>query len=464
MNSSTKNLLYINQGLNNNGIPTFEEKAEAYGIADEGSSIQGTFFDYDNDGDLDLYVINYPETPFETGVSEFVYKMNLALKISSNTLYENIGNNTFKDVTDQSGLKSFGLTNSSAIGDFNQDGWMDIYDSNDFASPDIFYFNNGDGTFTDQIHNTTNHTVFYAMGSDVSDFNNDGLLDFFQLDMAPEDNFRSKANMKSMNIEMFNQIESSGFQAQYMENALQLNMGTDKYGFTRFSDISRLAGISLTDWSWAALFADLDNDGFKDLFVTNGTRRDINNKDYFKKIKEKYSGLDHGKIDILSVINGIPSEKIENYAFKNKGDYIFDDVSQSWGLNLKGFSNGAAYADLDNDGDLDLVVNNIDETSSVFINTANDEGKTNYLQIKLEGKSGNPSGIGTKITLYQQGKLQFQEVMLSRGFQSSVSPIVHFGLGSEPIIDSLLVVWPGGNVQKLTDIKSNGRITKPLDG
>ena len=453
--ATKKNLLYINKGLNKEGIPTFVEQAEAYGIADSGNSTQSTFFDYDNDGDLDLYVLNYPPTPFQSSLSYYKRKLQTASSIESNTLYRNNGDNTFTDVTKTSGLHQFSLSLSVAIGDYNDDGWQDMYVSNDFESLDNFYLNNGDGTFTDQLTKATNQVSFYGMGTDVADINNDGLLDIIQLDMTPKDNRRSKSNMQSMNIEKFENMTKDVFFYQYMQNSLQVNRGIDENGIPHFSNVSQLSGVALTDWSWASLFADFDNDGFKDLFVTNGSRREINNKDFFNKLKKEHGHKKKEDMDLLKYIEQMPSEKIENYVFKNNGDITFTDISREWGLNHKGFSNGTAYADLDNDGDLDLVVNNFDEPSIVYKNTTSDKKSLNYLQFKFKGNFKNPLGIGTKVTIYHKGNMQHQELMLTRGFQSSVSPKLHFGLGNYTKVDSILVVWQDGKQQKLNNIVGN---------
>ncbi|HFA48121.1 MAG TPA: CRTAC1 family protein, partial [Bacteroidetes bacterium] len=419
--ATTKNMLFINNGLNNNGIPTFTEGAEKRGIADEGHNTQGVFFDYDKDGDLDLYVANYPPTHFKT--PNYSYQIFIEKKApeKSDKLYQNNGDGYFKDITKEAGLLNFGLSLSATVGDFNQDGWDDIYVSNDFATPDYFYINNGDGTFTDKIKEATKHTAYFGMGADAADFNNDGLLDILQMDMTPADNRRNKANMASMNIPAFWEIVSMGMHYQYMQNTLQLNNGTDQNGLPHFSDISRLAGMSSTDWSWAALFADLDNDGWKDVFITNGTRRDINNKDYFKKI-EKASYQVKKSFKKLDLTLNMPSEKVGNYAYKNNGDLSFTSIIKDWGLAHEGFTNGAAYADLDNDGDLDMVINNIDEPAIVFKNKTSDLNAGNYLRFKLTGSDKNLFGIGTKILLKNKNQIQYQELTLSRGFQSSVEP------------------------------------------
>lgn len=452
--TTKKNLLYINNGPDENGVPSFSEEAEKYGIADEGSSTQGTFFDYDKDGDLDLYVANYPFTSFKT--TNYSYAMYIQRKKPENSdnLYRNNGNGVFEKVTEEAGILNFGLSLSATVGDFNNDGWEDVYVSNDFATPDFFYFNNGDGTFTDKMREAMPHTAFYGMGADASDFNNDGLLDLVQMDMTPENNRRNKANMASMNIPGFWEIVSYGMHFQYMQNALQLNQGIDENGLPHFGDISRIAGMSSTDWSWASLIADFDNDGWKDIFVTNGTRRDINNKDYFKKI-DKANKTEKKKFNFLDLTLKMPSEKVDNYAFKNNGDLTFDNVIEEWGLSHLGFSNGASYADLDNDGDLDLVVNNIDEESIVYQNTTVEKNAGNYLRVKLFGPENNPNGIGAKVELTTNSGKQFQHLTMTRGFQSSVEPILHFGVNNEQSVNNLMVTWPDGKINTLENVPAN---------
>jgi len=440
------NQLYIN-----NGDLTFTEEAEKYGIADNGNSTQASFIDYDHDGDLDLYVANYPPNRTSAPIIFYKKKMDNPTLEESDHLYRNNGNNTFTDVTKEAGILNFGLTLSVSIGDFNQDDWPDIYVSNDFASPDFFYINTKDGHFKEMSKTSFKHITLYGMGSDVGDYNNDGWLDMIQLDMTAADNRRLKANMSGMNLDSFWEIVNDGMHYQYMQNSLQLNRGLDDKGNLMFSETSRIAGISSTDWSWSALFADLDNDGWKDIYITNGSRRDVNNTDYFKQLQKKTRFL---KLT-LDDINNIPSEKIENYVFKNDGDLTFTDTSKKWGLNLKGFSNGMAYGDLDNDGDLDLVINNIDSIASIYKNTASDNNINHYLRFKLNGPKFNLNGLGTKIKIQNKGKIQFQELYLTRGFQSSVEPFVHFGLGNIETVDSVNVVWPDGKSQLLTNLKAD---------
>ena len=456
--ATTKNQLYINQGVGEEGKISFIEEAEIRGIADSGRSTQGTFFDYDKDGDLDLYVANYPATGFKTPAYSYAIYVDSKEEAKSDKLYQNKGDGTFEDVTVQSGILNFGLSLSATVGDFNQDGWEDIYVSNDFASPDYFYFNNGDGTFRDEVKTTTKHTAFFGMGTDVADINNDGLLDILQMDMTPEDNRRNKANMASMNIAGFWEIVNYGLGYQYMQNAVQLNNGIDQDGLPHFSDISRITGMSSTDWSWAGLMADFDNDGWKDVYITNGTRRDINNKDYFNSI-EKASYKVKKEFNNLDLTLNLPSEKIKNYAYKNNGDLTFEQVTDYWGLDFAGFSNGASYADLDNDGDLEIIINNIDHPSMIFKNHATEQKKGNYIKIRLEGSDGNRHGLGAKVTLKSNDNLQYQESTLTRGFQSSVSPELHFGVGDMTTIDEIKIEWPNGHQQTLNNIPANQSLT-----
>ncbi len=444
--SNKKNNLYIN-----NKDLTFTESAKEYGLDDNGSSIQSVFFDYDLDGDLDLYVANYPIAPFGSPNSYYLNKMRHLKNGDSDHLYQNNGKEGFIDVSIESGIANYGLSLGISVGDYNNDGFEDIYISNDFNTPDRFFINNGDGTFNDKLKEATYQTSWFGMGSDVADFNNDGLLDFIQVDMTPRDNRRAKENMASMNASLFWNTVESGFHYQYMFNSLQLNRGVSKTKGVQFSNISRIAGIPTTDWSWAPLFADFDNDGWKDIFITNGIKRDVNNKDFFnaKSVKANLTG----KIDGSGYVN-IPSEPIENRVFKNNGDLTFENLSADWGLNLKGFSHGCAYADFDNDGDLDLVVNNMDQTASLFKNQSNTEEKR-YLRIKLTGTSNNTLGLGTKVKLFHNGTMQHQELTLTRGYESSVEPIIHFGVGNIKKVDSISIVWPDGKNEVLKDINTN---------
>ncbi|WP_445736160.1 FG-GAP-like repeat-containing protein [Mariniflexile sp.] len=439
------NELYIN-----NGDLTFTESAAKYGIDDIGNSVQATFFDYDLDGDLDLYVANYPPTKFNALQSYYQYKMHNPSDVETDKLFRNDGG-TFTNVTDAAGLRSFGLTLSATVGDLNNDGWPDLYVSNDFSSPDFFYINNKNGTFSEHVKEATKQTAFYGMGVDIADFNNDQLLDILQVDMMAKDNRRQKANMASMNPNLFWNTVDAGFHYQYMQNELQMNNGNLLDSVPVFSNVSRIAGVSNTDWSWGPLFADLDNDGWKDIFISNGTRREINNQDYFKKVNKE--ALNENPKNSLEKSLAIPSEKIDNFVFKNNGDLTFKKVNEDWGLTDKGFSNGCVYVDLDNDGDLEIITNNIDDTASVFENKSSD--KNNFITLNFKGPDKNKFGLGVKAFVSTQGNTQFQEMTLTRGFQSSVSPQLHFGIGQASIVDSLKIIWPGGKIQKLKNVSKN---------
>lgn len=437
------NELYIN-----NGNGTFTEKAKEYGIDDIGNSVQGTFFDYDKDGDLDLFVANYPPTKFNSATGDYVQMMLHVKDNESGHLYRNDGNH-FTNVTEQAGVKNYGLSLSATVGDLNNDSWPDIYVSNDFNSPDFLYINNQDGTFKEVVKEAMAHNSFYGMGVDISDFNNDGNLDLFQVDMDAKDNRRKKANMSSMNPKLFWDVIDAGFNYQYMHNCMQLNTGVYENGIPHFGNVSRITGTSSTDWSWGPLFADFDNDGNKDLFVTNGTRREINNNDFFHSLE----ALNLKPKDLLKKSQEIPSEKIDNFMFQNNGNLNFEQANKKWGIEFKGFSNGVAYVDLDNDGDLDIVVNNIDDYASVFENSSSK--RNNYIKVNFKGNSKNTYGLGNRVYVRTKKGTQLQELTLTRGFQSSVAPELHFGVGKEKTIDEVKVVWTNGKVQKLYNVKAN---------
>ena len=440
-----KNVLYINNQDN-----TFSEQAEKYGLANAGNSVQSTFFDYDNDGDLDVYVANYPPTSFSSPNNFYRFKMANVKDIESDKLYKNEGGK-FVDVSKEAGITSFGLSLSATAADLNNDGWKDIYVSNDFATPDYLYINNQDGTFTEQVKQATKQTCYYGMGVDIADFNNDNLLDILQVDMSAHNNRRSKANMASMNPRQFWSTVYSGFHYQYMQNSLQLNNGLVQSNtkIPDFSNVSRLAGMSSTDWSWGPLFADFDNDGWKDVFITNGTRKEINNRDYFKKLDKSRNKRD----SLLYKSSKIPSEKIDNFIFKNNKDLTFSKSNDDWGLSYEGFSNGCVYADLDNDGDLDIVVNNIDDYASVFENK--NTNNNNFLSVDLSNFVNNKFGVGARVEVVSGGIKQLQELTQTRGFQSSVGSTIHFGLGKNQIIDTIKITWPNGKLQLLTDVAVN---------
>lgn len=453
---TTKNLLYINNAKEN-GTPTFTEMGEQFGVADEGNSTQAVFFDYDRDGDQDLYVLNYPISTAGQNMQKFnYYKQNNVPYTDSDRLYQNNGNR-FVDATKEAKLSKYGLSLGVSVGDYNQDGWQDLYVSNDFVTPDYFLINNKDGTFTDYNLELTKHTAYFGMGTDAADFNNDGYLDFFQADMLPSDNRRSKANMDSMDPDRFHRIVENDMHHQYSANMLQLNMGLNQDGLPLFSDVARLSNVHSTDWSWGPLFADFDFDGHQDLMVTNGIRYEINNKDFFIELAE----VDLETADLVSLNSQMPSEKIPNLIYKNSGNLEFEDVTEQWGFYEKGFSNGAAYGDLDNDGDLDLVINNLNEVASVFKNRAVENSLGNFVKIRLMGPENNPFGIGAKVWVSTKEGQQYQELIMTRGFQSSVPAELVFGLGHSDRIASIKVEWPDGNTYLLEDVEVN--ITQVLD-
>jgi len=460
LSGNRENLLFINHGINNDGIPVFREEAEKYDINDPGMSTQATFFDYDNDGDMDLYVANYPVTSFKA--MPYVYKqiMRNVKWIDSGHLYRNDGDSAFTDVTEDSGLLAFGLTLSATVSDFNQDGYKDIFISNDFTCPDYFFFNNCDGTFTDRAGEVLGQTSFYGMGADIADYNNDGLHDIIQIDMAPEDNKRAKVNMSAMPAEEFDQMVKEGLHHQYRYSTLNLNNGILKNDLPFFTNAAWIAGVTSTDWSWAALFADFDLDGWKDLYITNGSRRDMNNADYFNKIgKPDYFSKGSDEHELLEQALNMPSKALPNYIFRNNGDLTFTRYNEQWDITEPSYSNGVAYADLDNDGDLDLIVNNIDQEALIYKNNAVETKSGNYLKIKFDGPPKNKSGIGAVVTIWHNGKKQMSELTLTRGYLSSVEPILYFGVAKDKVIDSLKVQWSDGKVEVLANINSNMELT-----
>jgi len=449
------NQLFVNQGTDENGLPTFVEKAAEYGIADNSNSTNATFFDYDNDGDLDLFVI-VNRMRLDQQPSRYRKKAKDGSSATTDKLYENVwdenlGHPVFKNIGKQAGILTEGFSLGVNICDLNEDGWKDIYITNDYLSNDLLYINNQDGTFTNQADIYFKHTSFSAMGNDVMDLDNDGDSEIIALDMLPKDNYRRKTMMPPNKYVDYINNEKFGYQFQSMRNTLQANRGVTTLQDSQavFNDVGLMAGIAATDWSWAPLVADFDNDGQRDLIVTNGFPKDVTDRDFIDYNMEVGAYAKDGFL-----IDKIPSVKINNYAFKNNGDLSFADVSKEWGIIEPSFSNGAAYGDLDNDGDLDYVVNNINQAASVYENK--NLTQTNWLRIQLKGPKANPLGLGTKVFVYADSLgMQVIDFTLTRGYLSSVEPFLHFGLANHQEADSVVVIWQDGKQEKLTNIPTN---------
>lgn len=444
--SKRANMLFVNQGLNENGVPVFEEQALQFGIAETGNSMGATFFDYNMDGFLDLYVLNNEQS--KAVPSNYRQKITDGSAINNDQLYRNNGDGTFTNVTIAAGITIEGFGLGIAVADLNQDGWSDIYISNDYLTNDILYINNQDGTFSNRSKEMLGHQSMFSMGSDISDYNNDGYLDIITLDMLGETNFRKKTTIGKNSYQTYIYNEQWGFEYQHVRNMLHAGNGPDM----PFSEIGFMAGIYQTDWSWSPLFVDVDNDGHRDLLVTNGFPRDITDKDF-----ANYRADVGNVATVRQLLDSIPIVKIPNYSFKNSGDWTFEDIGATWGLNRPSFSNGAVYADLDGDGDLDYVVNNINDPAFVFENTLNQQPeKSNYLRIKLKGPKNNAMGLGTKIVIrFGEGQFQYHEQHLTRGYMSAVEDVVHFGLGDTGQIQSLEILWPDGKYQEVISPKPN---------
>jgi hypothetical protein len=445
-----RNMLFINNGLNKNGLPTFSEKAAEYKLDDAGYSVNAAFLDFDNDGDLDLYVLTNER--LKNSPTNYRPKIIDGSSPNNDRLYRNNGDGTFTNVSKEAGISIEGFGLGLAIADFNADGWPDIYVSNDYLSNDVLYINKN-GKFTNRIADFIGHQSQFSMGNDAADVNNDGLPDIITLDMLPEVNARKKTTISNKSYLTYVNNEKFGYEYQYIRNMLHLNNGLSQG--IKFSEIGQLAGIYQTEWSWSPLFADFDNDGYKDLFITNGFPKDITDRDFaiFRADKENIAGIRY-------LLDSIPVIKVSNYAYKNNGDLTFLDVTKDWGLEVPSFSNGAAFSDLDNDGDLDFVVNNINDVAFVYENKKrklNQEGNetSNFLRMQLNGPSQNKNGIGSKITLKHNGTIQFLENYTSRGFLSSVEPLAHFGIGNSKEIDTVIIQWPDKKTQTLFKVNGN---------
>ncbi len=452
------NELYINQGLDTKGIPTFKEEAAQYGLADEGYSTQATFLDYDRDGYLDMFLVENSYRPANSfGIRNI---RNVRDKLGGQKLFHNDGNGHFTDVSAKAGIFggeiAFGL--GVVVSDVNRDGWPDIYVSNDFFERDYLYINNHDGTFDERLDREMPYLSYFSMGLDIADINNDGWPDIYTTDMLPEDEYRLRTTSTFEGWDTYQAKVKNGFHYQLMRNMLQLNNGNGT-----FSDIGQMVGVARTDWSWSALLADLDLDGYKDIYVTNGLARDVTSQDYVAFLANQQTTLTANKgkkVDYKALTDATTSTKLEHYVFRNKGDLTFANETANWGLDKPSFANGATYADLDGDGALDLVVNNVDDTAFIYRNNARTLLSANhYLQVKLDGEGHNRFGIGSKVTL-QNGKQTFyQELSPTRGFQSSVDYILTFGLGKMDTVQSVTVTWPDGRVSNVKNVAANQRIT-----
>ena len=440
--SMRKNMLYIN-----NGDLTFTEQAKSYGLDDDAHTTHAAFLDYDLDGDLDVYLLN--NTTDELGPNIIRPKRVNGEMINTDRLYRN-DNDKFTNVSFEAGILKEGYGLGVAVGDVNQDGWPDIYVSNDYLSNDLLYINNHDGTFTDQAQTYFKHTSYSSMGCDMADYNNDGLPDIVALDMLPPDQTRRMLMIGSYNYNRFRSERLNGYYPQYIRNTLQLNQGKAPDQQTVFSEIGLLAGIHSTDWSWAPLLADLDNDGLKDLAVTNGYPRDITNMDFAsyranKMMNGQYN--DRILLELIREVNEVKGAYLPNFVFQNQGDLTFKDRSVDWGFTQPSFSHGAAVADLDNDGDLDYITNNAYDKVFVYENKAQQHLSNHFLKLDLKGTPENPGAIGTKVWLFRDSLQQYYEHYPFRGYQSSVEPVVHFGLGKKRQIDSVVIQWPDNHRQ-----------------
>ncbi|MCD9014045.1 FG-GAP-like repeat-containing protein [Parachryseolinea silvisoli] len=443
-----KNMLFINKGLNEQGLPVFADEAEAYGVTDGGYSVTAAFLDYDRDSDLDLFVlINQRMDHLPTN-----YRPKIAdgTALNNDRLYRNNGNGTFTDVSVTAGITLEGFGLGLSVADLNLDGWPDLYISNDYLSNDVLYMNQRDGTFRNKIAEYVGHQSQFSMGNDAGDINNDGRPDIITVDMLPENNDRKKTTISNKSYLNYIHNEKYGYEYQYVRNMLHLNNGFEKG--IKFSEIGQMAGVYQTEWSWSPLFADIDNDGYKDLLVTNGFPKDVTDKDF-----SNYRN-DVGKVaSAAQLIDSIPVVRIPNYAFRNNGDLTFTDATKAWGLDVPSFSNGAAYADFDNDGDLDYVVSDINEAALFFENTlytpdSDAPPASNFLRVRF------PQGVmavGAKVWLRDGNRTQYQEYYPSRGFLSTVEPTLHFGLGASRQADTVWIAWPDGTLQQLVQVPAN---------
>ena len=455
--SDRANELYINQGNDAKGAPKFKEMAREYGLAEEGYSTQAAFLDYDRDGRLDLFLINNSYRPANSfGLRN---TRNVRDPLGGQKLFHNDGNGHFTDVSAKAGIYgaeiAFGL--GVVVSDVNKDGWPDIYVSNDFFERDYLYINNHDGTFDERLDKEMPYLSSFSMGLDIADINNDGWPDIYTTDMLPEEENRLRTTSNFEGWESYQTKIQNGFHHQFMRNMLQLNNGNGT-----FSDIGQLAGVARTDWSWSALIADLDLDGYKDIYVTNGLARDVTSQDYVAFLgdaRTMSAATKGGKVDFRKLIDAMPSTKLKHYSFHNNGDLTFTKTTDSWGLGTPSFANGSSYADLDGDGAPDLVVNNVNDEAFIYRNNARSLLPDNhYLQVVLDGDGSNRFGIGATVTVRDGTQTLYQEESPTRGFQSSVDYVLTFGLGKADSVRSLHVDWPDGRQSELANVAGNRRV------
>ncbi len=455
------NLLFINQGNNADGIPTFTEEARQYGLDDKGYSTQAAFLDYDLDGDLDMYLL--------TNGLEKTIRNNLRPKRiqgeapTTDRLYRKNADGSYTNVSSEAGIRIEGYGLGVVVCDINLDGYPDIYTANDFLSNDLMWVNNQDGTFTNKASTYFKHQTHNGMGVDIADFNNDKRPDITVLDMLPEDNYRQKMMIPYVNRDRFKMNKNFDYQDQYMRNTLQYNQGFDEEQNPMFSEIGNLAGIDATDWSWAVLMTDFDSDGWKDIFITNGYRKDVTNLDYinYSNYNQLFGTVEEKASKAVEDLDNAKDVPLKNYMFHNQGSQQFVNVAEAWGLGQESFSNGAAYGDLDLDGDLDLVVNNIDQPAFVYLNQIRkpEKNQGNFLRIKLDKGSKKIALLNAKVWLYHNGKVQYQDYTPYRGYKSTMEDIIHFGVDSATLVDSLVIQWLDGSVSRRYQVKTNQVIT-----
>ena len=453
-----RNFLYVNQGNSAEGIPQFEEMGKAYGVDDPSHSSHAQFFDYDNDGDLDLFVgVNLIEEEYP---NQFVELSTDGSALNRDNLFENtwsdsLGHPVFRDVSLAAGLYQDGYSHSTLIFDFNRDGWQDIYVANDYQSNDLIFINNQDGTFTNRAGDIFKHFSLSAMGSDVADINNDGAADFFTSEMQPYYNKRKKLFQGGSSYQNTILTERYNYEYQYTRNTLQLNQGNNpRTGLPVFAEIGMYAKVQETDWSWTTLFADYDNDGWKDLFIANGFPRDVTDRDF-----ADFRALASDLVSPEELYEAIPQVKVPNFLFRNKGDLTFENKTGDWGMEIPSFSHGAAYGDLDNDGDLDLVTNNMNDPAFLFENKTASTSGANHLRVRLTGPEKNPDAFGASAEIRHQGMRQSVHLLSGRGYLSKSENTLHFGLGDVQTIDTLLVHWPDQRVTLIENVQAGQSLT-----